>query len=348
MFKKNTGFLPNPFDPRDIWEDEILAGDEPAVELPKSYRIEGLEYERQGTYPFCVSFATIGMVEYLYKKKGINYNLSQPHLFFNSGGTDKGSWFRANLKTAVSPGCISHAKMPMPSVTYARPNGWYDKMREEALAIPFDDAKKIGAFIRINGNSHHRTKQAILKYGPLLIGVGTGNNWFKGGKRSRIHDNHAIRLVGWNEDGTWVGFDSLMYFSGDNGYRTIHKDFGFTSVYAITELEKKVIKAVQKNRDKGFKHCLNHYGQPRNFSAEQRVAAQLTEEFEKFSNQSVLEAAGKFWTVYINAVVYGGYSISYKKFGLWQPGDILNDCYNWRRTGEHIFDFNKLRSEHEG
>ena len=342
---ETTGFLPNPFDPRDIWEDEVLAGE--TKELPKSYRIEGLEYERQGTYPFCVSFAVTKMVEYLYDKKGKKLAFSQPHLFFHSGGTKNGSWFRANLKTALNKGCVPHSKMPMRSVKFARLPDWYETMKEEALDISFTGSKKIAAYIRIDGDNHHKVKEAIRKYGPLLIGVGTGNKWYNGNKRSRDYDNHAIALVGWNEDGTWVGFDSLQYYKGDNGYRTIHKDFGFRSVYAITALPKKAIEKAVEKRKEGFEHCLNHYGQPRNFAAEQRAAGKLVEEFEKFNNQSVMEAAGKFWTVYVNAVAYGGYSISYKKFGRWQPGDVINDCYHWRRTGEHIFDFNQLRNEHK-
>jgi len=102
---------------------------------------------------------------------------------------------------------------------------------------------------------------------------------------------------------------------------------------------------VEDERAEGFEHCLNHYGKPRDFALEQKVAAKLVKEFQKFKNQSVWEAAGKFWNVYTNAVAYGGYSISY---GItWMPGDVINDCYHWRRTGEHIFDFNKLRSEHK-
>ena len=335
--RKKTGYLPNPFDPRDLWDDELpLAGEEP--EIPETYKIEGLVYDRQGSYPFCVSMATTTAVEWAYKKAtGISLRLSQPHLFFQSGGTEKGSWFRANLEVARKYGCISEASMSIPEELQKKPRGWHADMKERALGIPFDNPTMIPGYVRVNGADRDRLKRAIMKYGPIIVGVKTSRGWWRGSKIRSGTVNHGILLTGWDIDDTWFGHDSLYYQKDDTGHRVIHKDYKFTSAYAVTEMPRRWKKRVKIERETGFDTCLTHYGKVRDFSLEHAVASKLVKEFRKFKNQSVWEAAGKFWTVYINAVAYGGYN--YK--------DVINSCYQWRRTGRHAFFFNKLRSEHK-
>ena len=309
--------------------------------------MQRLVYAPQGAYPFCVSFACTTLLEWKRKQQdGVTLKLSQPHLCFHSGGSERGSYFRANLDTLRKKGGISYAGMPMPGNIWERFDGWHARLRAQALGVPFKDTEMILGYVRVQ-NDPEALKRAILEHGPLLVGVYAGKGYYRGvPARTSSTDNHAVLLSGWDDEGNWEIFDSLMYVRDDNGVRYLDKSYTFHSAYAITELPRGAKKKVERARAKGFKNCLDHYGKPRNFALEQKVASRLTEEFEKFQNQSVWEAAGKFWTVYVNAVAYGGYSISYKKFGRWQPGDIINDCYHWRRTGQHIFDFNKLRSEH--
>lgn len=344
---KVPGLVLDSFDPRDVWEDEVLSGED--INLPAHYRIDGLQYDYQGVYPFCVSFATTTLIEYLHKINtgGERLQFSQPHLFFHSGGSTRGSSFRSNLNVARKNGVISYSKMPLPEpITELMPD-WVNKLRAIADGIPFKDSAKVSGYVRI-GNRPDELKKAIMKYGPLLVGVKTKGDYYTNNKHKRYPgaDNHAVLLVGWETDGSWIIFDSLNYVRKHSGYRELHSTYDFPSAYAITELPRNWRRTRDKERKKGFTHCLNHYGKNRVFRLEQEVALQLAKEFEKFDNQSVWEAAGKFWTVYINAVAYGGYNISYKKWGMWQPGDVINDCYHWRRTGEHIFDFNKERIEH--
>ena len=351
MFEKPlpnvSGLLPDTFDPKDVWVDELLGGEE-EIHIPSEYKIKDLEFEPQGSYPFCVAFSVTKLVEeFLRKKHGVKYTFSQPKLFYDAGGSIRGTYFRSGLNVAKQDGCMSYGKAPMPEPIWG--NDQFYELQGKYKAIPYKgDEPKILGYARVNGYSDIELKEAVLKHGPILIGVAaSGGYWSSYTKRAKTTDNHACILVGWDEHG-WIVFDSLQPRTDFSGYHTLDKSYTFSSAYAVVEVEDPQWREkVYEKRKEGFEHCLNHYGQPRNFPAEQEAAALLTKEFKKFKNQSVWEAAGKFWTAYVNAVAYGGYNASYMKWGLWQSGDVINDCYHWRRTGQHIFDFNKLRSEHE-
>lgn len=356
---KNFGLAQQPFDPRDYWLEEVLGSSD--IQIPKSYRVTGLTYEAQYSYPYCVSFACTSLIEWKYKqeKDGGTYAFSQPHLFYHAGGSKVGSTFRGNLNVAKGEdkGLVPYGKFPMPDPRYTAPSDWYETTRVKALATPFDDATKITGYAKVYSWDIEATKRAILEHGPLMIGVYAGGKDYYSNPyhvRSTDHDNHCVLLAGWTEDGRWILFDSLGYVSAPKdwggeslppGYRTVSPDYKIKSAYAVIELPKDVKKKVEEVRSDGYDHALNHYGMTRNFEAEQRNAVDMLDAFKKFKNQSVLEAAGKFWTVLVNAVTYGGYNFEYTKWGRWYAGDVINSVYNWRRTGQHIFDFNKKHGE---
>lgn len=342
----NTGYIQDTFDEKDVWLDEVLG--ESDVALPKSFRIENLHYEKQGSYPFCVSFACTTAAEWKYGKEG--QVLSPAHLFLHANGSERGSTYRNNLNTLVNSGAIPYERYPMPDIEVRKkPKGWLTSMRNEAYRIDFEGAKKIKGYARVV-NTPTQLKKALLEHGPVLVGVMARGSYYHGyAKREHEGSNHAVLLVGWDERDNWIIFDSLRWVAANDGYGYLDASYTFGNPYVITELPenwREVRDEVRKEVQSPYQYCLDHYGMPRNLTREQEVADQLVEEFSKFNNQSVWEAAGKFWPVYINAVAYGGYSISYRKWGKWMPGDIINDCYNWRRTGEHIFDFNKERKEY--
>lgn len=335
----NPGLLPDSFDPRDIWLDEILGGE---VTLPKKFKIEGLNYQKQFSYPFCASFATTTMVEYQYKKLGKDLAFSQPHLFFRGGGSPTGSSFRGNLEVArqEGKGLISENEMPLPKGE--RSANWFQELHDQAMRIPFKDAKRILGYARVQPDAE-KLKAALTSYGPILIGVYAGGDYYHGHSlRSKPTDNHAILLAGWDER-DWITFDSLAWVERYQGYGTIGLQYALNSAYAVIEMPSNAKETVEKARSEPYAEALDHYGKPRNLEAEQRFAIAMLDEFRRFNNQSVLDAAGRFWFALINAGVYGGYSLSYTKYGIWQPGDLINFVYAWRRTGEFIFDLNKVR-----
>ena len=338
--EETPGLIPDSFDPKDAWADEVLGESE--LLIPPTYTIEGLTYEPQGSYPFCVSFACTTLLEYLYGKEGKVFGLSQQHLFFNAGGSKTGSGFRANLDILKNKGAIPYSKLPMPPTDVGRGSGWYERLKPTALATPFEDVHTLAGYVRVM-STEESLKRSIMEYGPIIVGVNAGGDYYNGDAvRTKKEDNHCVLLVGWTPT-QWKIFDSLFWVKKEGGYGTLSRAYTFNSAYIVTELPKNWKKKVEKARSEGFENALNHYGKQRNFEAEQRVATELLNEFKKFNNQSVLDAAGRFWTVLVNAAVYGGYSISYRKFGIWQPGDLINFVYHWRRTGQYLFDLNQVR-----
>ncbi len=350
-----TGFQKDSFDPRDFWLDEVqlLCGE--SKEIPVSFVVKDLKFDYQDGYPYCVSYATTTAFEKLIRTvTGVVKSYSQPHLFFHSGGSKNGSWIRRNLNTLVDKGVLPEARMPR-AEERAKGN-WYEKRKAEAMSIPFADSSRLKAYARVTMNEN-QIKQAIIDHGPIVTSLSTWKSspvdrvsyWNKGFKRNKKTDNHAVLIAGWDEDTDgkyWIIFDSLNggnykvkdHVGLEMGYHRISREYEFYSGYVLVELPERVKKGqvkeeVEKNRETEFSIALKHYGEPRDFSKELEVANELRKQFENFKNQSVLEAAGKFWTVYINAVCYGGYSYR----------DIINDCYNWRRTGNHHFNLNELR-----
>lgn len=336
-----ASLLPNPFDERDVWLDELVGGG--GESLPKRYRVEGLSFEPQGAWPFCAAMCVTKMVECAVARlTGVHVDLSQTHLFFNAGGTMGGSTFRGNLDFAKRFGCLSYAKMPMPEDLYDLAG--FDVVREKALKTAAEPAKEILGYARVTPD-RDALKRAILANGPVLVGVAaSGGYWAERAKRPpNKPDNHAVLLVGWDEDGSWWLFDSLQPSKDFSGYHMLDRDYAFNSAYVVTELPDGW-KEIRDNARVAPSSNANYYGKPRDLELEKHVASDMLAAFDKFDNQSVKEAAGRFWETYIRAVAYGGYNVSYVKYGRWMSGDIVNDCYAWRRTGKHVFDFDLPRS----
>lgn len=350
------GYIPEPIDTRDVWIDELELGG--TGDLPLHHNIDNLHYEYQGPSPYCVSFATTTAVEYKYQQlngSAKQPHYSQPHLFHHAGGSMRGSYIRSNLNVAKNKnkGLIEYSRFPMPPEGFTWNYVLYEDQQREARSVPFSDSYKIQGYAHVTPTTE-RLRRAIVEHGPVIVGVYAVGDYYQNAYATRPGnklDNHVVLITGWLADGRWVLFDSLNYVRdggpGTNtpGYRTVREDYGFHTAYVVTELPDDWRKKRDEARTQPYEHCLNHYGKPRDFLEEQRVAAQMVEEFEKFNNRSVMEAAGRFWTVMINMVVYGGYNISYRKWGMWQPGDVINMIYQWRRTGALIFNPNLERGE---
>lgn len=328
---QQTGYLPNPHDPRDVWSDEVLAGSTQAI--PAYYLIPSIPFEAQGSYPFCTSFATCKLLQEAIKKAGGSQTLfSQPYQFFHSNGQMWGSTFRDNLNTAVNLGLIPWSDLPMPDSLWDL-NG-YDSLKEKSGTVTPSSQQKALGYVRINPNTDDM-KKAILEYGPILTGVAaSGTYWADGSERPPGSPvNHCVLIVGWREDGCWAIHDSLQPLANFDGYHYLAKDYEFDSCYALAPLPTNWRDLRDQARAAPPTNA-NYYGKHRDLAAEQSFATQMLATFQKFNNQSVTDAAGRFWEMYIRAGVYGGYSLT----------DLVNDCYNWRRTGQHVFNFDNSRT----
>ncbi len=176
------------------------------------------------------------------------------------------------------------------------------------------------------------------------MNANTGGYWLDKVVRKSDMDTHAVVLAGWDDDGSWWIFDSLQPTTDFNGYHRFSKDYGFNTAYAVVMLPD----SWQQLRDEARTPPpgnAERYGKPRDYAAEVVFASEMLAAFKKFNNESVLAAAGKFWEMLIRAGVYGGYNLSYEKQGVWYPGDLINDVYAWRRTGKHLFNFDKQRDQ---
>lgn len=325
--KLNSGFLRDGADFRDVWLDEIYAGD--TGPLPESYRIEGLPFKDQFQNPFCGAMAVVTAAQHKYKQlDGKDYEFSQPHLFYQAGGTVQGSSTRPLLDVATKPGLIPYKDFPIKNDTTTFFKDRYAAERKAALDMPFRDAKKINGYARVIC-TEDRLRSAILTYGGLVTPVAAYGAYFADGASKRVNgeDNHLVYRHGWEKDRLLV-HDSLAWKT--NGDRWLDSSYQFASAYCLLDLPENWREIRDEARAKVAPNALEHYGQRRSLEREIEVANELLKQLKAFNNQSVLEAAGRFWTVLVNAIAYGGYSYR----------DCINDVYNWRRTGQHIFDFN--------
>lgn len=325
--KFNSGYVPDELDPRDIWLDEVYAGD--TDPLPESYRIEGLPFRDQGLYPYCGSMACTSAAQFEYSQIGQTVEFSQPKTFYEAGGTPQGSTIRGNLDVLVKHGAIPYKDFPLPKDVNDRPEDWYQINKKTALDLPFRDAKKINGYAKVICLPDH-LKRAILRYGCIIVPVAAYGAYFSPtgyAKRVNWDDNHLVVLKGWDKNG-WLIHDSLSWKT--NGDRWLDISYQFAVAYCLLDLPEDWREKRDEVRKATAPNALEHYGQRRSLAREIEVANELLKQLKAFNNQSVLEAAGRFWTVLTNAIAYGGYSYR----------DACNDVYNWRRTGQHIFDFN--------
>ena len=170
---------------------------------------------------------------------------------------------------------------------------------------------------------------------PVVIGVDIWENFYpdrKGkippakGKRGM---GHAIIATGYDDDAETLEFlNSWGNNWGDEGYGYLPYGYpayatGWTAIDLPNDWESP--KPVNSNR----------YGKKRNLESEQRNAEMLRSAIYRVypAWDRARAVANKFWFMYVNAVVYGGYSYT----------DIVNDLYRFSRNGIHVFDFDRER-----
>jgi len=325
--------------------EEVAAGEESFDWEPYAP-----EFHDQGRIPTCLAEALRNIKATIQNKLlGVKIFLSSIHLFFKGGGTTRGSSVSGLGNILVRGEGIEEKEKPYPSRDLARD---WNALKRYALNVD-KQAMAAGKHIKIDGYSYvnpsvKRWMIDAMEKTPLILIVRLSSDYsndyvFGRGPGGGLH---AVELLHINNNGNYRILDSLQYRLGFNGRKTLDKDYPYiVSAYSVRDLPDDWKALQEKAAKETFGECLNHYGLKRDFAKEQEVAGQMVKEFEKFNSQSVWEAAGRFWTVYINAIVYGNYTLSYYKHGRWLPGDVINDCYQWRRSGEHIFEFNRPKPD---
>jgi len=331
---------------------DIIAGGKTKDES-FDWRTYAGNFLNQKSAPTCVAQTCRNVKAAMQKKQiGEHVYISPINNFFEAGGTQNGSSVVSNLNIELNRGGVLEADKPYPD-----PNSYtWEELKAYALNVDIS-ALALAKHTKIDGYSYvnPRDKSAMidaLEHSPLHLIVRMSKDWYKDrvyghGYTDSLHD---ITLLYIDHYGNYHIQDSLGYYEGFSGHKIV--DNGFPQSYILSAFSVRDLpddwKAIQEAKKAELaQHCLNHYGQRRDFAKEQIVAAKMVTEFKKFNNQSVWEAAGRFWTILVNMGAYGGYSISYHKNGKWCPGDIINFVYHWRRTGKLVFDPNKLRNEYK-
>lgn len=345
-FISNSGYIESPFDPRDVWEDEILAGDVQPPPTPASYKVEGLVFKPQGAWPVCVAASCLTLLEHKLKGRGFDEYLSRLHAFFHGGGTREGAWFRAVLDVLRLQGAQLNEVLPMPENLYDLTS--FDALHVKALETPFEPGTGGLGYVRIIP-TRERLKQAIVAHGPLLVGVAAKDNayWDPAHKRVEWPDNHAVLLVGWTEDDHWIVFDSLQPHRGFDGYHTLHSSYTYNSAYAMIKLPAGWRELRDKAREVAPTNA-NRYGKPRVYQAEVDAGFTMLRQMERFLSKPVVDRYGPRWEAAIRAVVYGGYRITEPHpIFRWRsrPSDILRDAEILMLTGKPLYDFDIPRSQ---
>jgi len=297
----------------------------------------------QYKYPTCVAVTARNVKRAVQKAQGIaNIEISPWHLFSSIPNSMRGSYPSDALTYLKGSGAVLERDKPYPG------NGdyvwnWtgykrfiYDGQRIPANARDEMGNYKVEGFSWVNPYYKSLLKDA-LNHSPLLMAVRMTKDWYNDfvDGRGWTEYLHLVSLKAIDSNGCYHIHDSLSSFYGFNGNRILDKDYPYIlSAYSIRDLPDDW-KERQKNwLYEEFKVCVNHYGQLANPDKEREMAKILQDKFKKFNNQSVYEAAGRFWVALVNAVVYGNYSYT----------DAINFVYHWRRTGEYVFNLNKPRS----
>lgn len=336
LFQKeqiNLGLLPS-IDPLGARHDLIFGATEPQTFPDSVSHLKDFPTRHfQGAKPYCTAYAAVHQREYFAQVDKNYLPLSPDALarFARNGPT--GNTVQAPLDIARKMGIPLQSDYPGDSDNFDPSGAPYPPpaLSSEALTRAAGYKFKDYAFLSIT--DVNGLKKALQKgIGGLSFGLDSGFADRQEGKPIYIKGTptnyHEVTISGYTPNGIEV------YCSLRVPTYLVPWDYPYiTSVDIPVDLppnwkdiqDQAVVNLAPNNA--------TYYGQKRNLAKEKEVATALQTAFLNFHNKSVYEAAGRFWNIYVRAIVYGNYSIM----------DTINDCYNWRRTNQHIFDFDKLR-----
>ncbi len=293
-------------------------------------------FRSQGPLPFCTAFAATA-IKYMFDKreKGESPIFSPSELFYRSGGQLFGNYLLATAK-AMQQAIVLDQDVPT-----IIPDRWdageYNLYKLKSVA--HTDALDRGKSFRINSPAIVKTDdlslKAALSSSPLMIAIGLGKGYYLDTVplTTNYSTYHCVPLIEIREDGSKVIFDSLSYHAGFDGFKVLPRGYQVLTAISFVDLPSDWTSTQAQAKEVAFGNALNHFGSQRVLPVEQSVALQLTQALK--NNPSISSAMGAQWTVCINAISYGGYTVT----------DILNHFTNLHRTGHPIFNLNKTRSQ---
>lgn len=294
-------------------------------------------FRYQGSSMWCTAFAGTA-IGYCFerKEKGSALEFSAMELFYRSGGSLNGNYL---IKTAdeMNKTFILETSIPTPI-----PDRWgveaYKAYKAASYATvqELTQGQKYALKSAASVNTDKASLRAALVSSPLMVAIPIGRGYWNdpapNPPSNTINAYHAVVLVDIDPNGNYIIFDSLTNRQGFDGFHALASDYPI--LYALSFIDLPDLwEEIQKEQNE-IAHfgALDHYGEKRVFALEARAADALTKAAK--SNPTLATLIGRKFTVYINAIAYGNFSLQ----------DVLNSTTSLRRGQGPIFNFDKKRS----
>jgi len=361
------GCKPPVVDPRIAQYDAIFPLGGPVLDS-KSWRSMMPPHRWQAPYPFCVSYSFYALIYALNKAYDKREPVISPvHAFFRAGGSRSGSFIDQHAQNGVNEGFVYEEDKVTPSLEKNNLNGYWpatdaawEALRIYALKVTNEAIAKAGqnklkSYSVVSVTNIQATIDA-LDYTPLVLALPIHNNYQDAMNGWTPKDNplwHAVVCTQRFADGSWEVFDSLKDSAKFDGFRRLPADYPVGFAMAFRDLPD-TWKETQKTwLEQQYPNAYNQYGKPRlPLHEEQRLAFKLRALVESYPDAGIRTIAGKYWTVLVNAALYGGFSYTVTgpdglEYFAWRDkgSDIANCLYHFRRYGVFPLNFDRLRTE---
>jgi len=330
-------FKPRPNNPGLLLDDPALLESLPRHELfaggNQKLINDWTEYcppfRYQGPSYWCTAFAG-SSIGYIFEKlqNGSSPLFSPIELFYRTGGSMAGNYLLSTAK-GMQKSLVNEEDVPTPI-----PDRWsaVEFLKYRAQSYASEQALKSGERFRLASAATVGTNpsdlRAALSASPLYIAVGIGRGYFDkvAPRQTQYSAYHAVVLSKIEEDGRFKIFDSLTQTQKFDGFHYLAPDYEIIMALSFIDVPENW-KAIQAQPTEHG--ALQQYGRRRILPLEQQKAEELRAAL-KF-HPTVSAAIGRYWTICVNALAYGDYTIQ----------DLLNHYTSIRRTGRPIFNFNR-------
>lgn len=313
---------------------EIFAGASPTPIASRDWTEHCPPFRTQGASFWCTAFAGTS-IAYMFEKaqNGSSPLFSPMELFYRTGGSQWGNYL-LNVAKGMQESVVAENDVPTPI-----PDGWdadrFAAYRNRAKAPQgaYEDGKKF----RLGGVANVRpdlaSMRSALQVSPLYVAIGMGRGYFdKIAPRQSSYSNfHAVVIPKIESDQTMKVFDSLTQTQKFDGFHHLAPNYEIILALSFIDIPDnwKNIQDAAMNQH----GALHQYGERRMLVVEQMRATELSNAI--IYHPTLTGFIGRDWTICVNALSYGGYSIT----------DLLNHYTNIRRTGRPIFNLQRKRNQ---
>jgi len=313
--------------------DLIFGGDEEAA-LPDWKKLMP-KFRNQGPSMWCTAFGAVNIGSALNKKEtGEEATFSPFEMFYRTGGNRSGNTL-VNAAYGMCKGFVFEEDKPTPIPDYWS-EAVHQAYKKQAEASP--EALARGVPYAMQNFAAVPTTKAMLKAAlmksPVMLAIGIGSGYWgePAPRRTSYGAYHCNVLTGIDANGNYEVFESLAGRGGFDGHHLLADDYEILYALSFVDLPNNWYDVQTQAKTSRFENALAHYGKPRNVSLEQATAQDYNILMRRLA-PNLTGLSGKYWTVIVNALSYGGYSVQ----------DIFNSLTHERRTGTPIFDLNEMR-----